>query len=73
MMSKTNEKFTSTFYAQDKKKMPKTPPKVEVGSKRNKVDPKKKIPENQIFQDVTYHEKDERFRYLLKHGDLKKI
>ena len=53
--------------------MPKTPPKVQTGGKKTRADPKKKMTDNQIFQDITYHEKDERFRYLLKHGDLKKI
>jgi hypothetical protein len=29
--------------------------------------------ENQIFQDIRSQEKDLRFKYLLKHGELKKI
>lgn len=41
--------------------------------RKGKMDGKKKLTDNQIFQDITFHEKDERFRYLLKHGDLKKI
>ncbi len=41
--------------------------------RKGKADNKKKITDNQIFQDITLHEKDERFKYLLKHGELKKI
>ena len=36
-------------------------------------DIKKKMVDNQNFQDIALHEKDERFRYLLKHGELKKV
>jgi hypothetical protein len=31
-------------------------------------DVKKKISDNQTFQDIALHEKDERFKYLLKNG-----
>lgn len=34
---------------------------------------KKRLLDNQIFQEIKVHEQDERFRYLLKHGELRKI
>lgn len=75
-MSKPNEKFASTFYTESRKKNTKTPPKNQSQLKRTQqksVDPKKKLIDNQNFHDIALHEKDERFRYLLKHGQLKKI
>ncbi len=68
MSSKPTQKFAATFYTQEKKKQPKTPPKVETALRKGRIDNKKKIAENQIFQDITLHQKDERFKYLLKHG-----
>ena len=74
-MYKQNEKYSSTFYG-DRKKNTKTPPKNESQLRRTQqksFDPKKKLVDNQNFHDIALHEKDERFRYLLKHGELKKI
>lgn len=50
MSSKPTEKFAATFYTQEKKKQSKTPPKVESVLRKGRVDNKKKITENQIFQ-----------------------
>lgn len=74
-MSKANDKFASTFYNQERKKHARTPPKMESGMRRTQksYDVKKKISDNQTFQDIALHEKDERFKYLLKNGELKKI
>ena len=72
-MSDPNKKFAATFYNGERKKVPKTPPKIQSGLRKGKVDLKKKPNDNQIFQDITLHEKDERYKYLLKHGELKKI
>ena len=72
-MSDPNKKFAATFYNGERKKVPKTPPKIESGIRKGKVDLKRKPNDNQIFQDITLHEKDERYKYLLKHGELKKI
>jgi hypothetical protein len=49
--------------------MTKTPPRSE-GLRRTQksFDPKKKLVDSQNFHDIALHEKDERFRYLLKHG-----
>ena len=72
-MSDPNKKFAATFYNGERKKMSKTPPKIESGIRKGKVQNKKKPYDNQVFQDITLHEKDERYKYLLKHGELKKI
>lgn len=75
-MSKPNDKFASTFYPDPRKKMAKTPPKNEMQLRRTQpksFDGKKKLVDNQSFHDIALHEKDERFRYLLKHGELKKV
>jgi leucine-rich repeat-containing protein 49 len=74
-MSRGNEKYSSTFYG-DRKKQVKTPPKNEPQLRRTQpksIDVKKKLIDNQNFHDIALHEKDERFRYLLKHGELKKV
>lgn len=73
---KQNDKYSSTFYGDQRKKITKTPPRNEGQMRRTQqksFDPKKKLVENQNFHDIALHEKDERFRYLLKHGELKKI
>lgn len=73
---KQTEKYSSTFYGDQRKKITKTPPKNEGQMRRTQqksFDPKKKLVDNQNFHDIALHEKDERFRYLLKHGELKKI
>ena len=73
---KQGDKFSSTYYGDLRKKGNKTPPKPEGQLRRTQqksFDPKRKLIENQNFHDIALHEKDERFRYLLKHGELKKI
>ena len=58
-MSKPNEKFASTFYSeQQRKKQTKTPPKSESQLRRTQpkqFDMKKKLTDNQNFQDVALH------------------
>lgn len=54
-MSKPNNKFGTTFYNQDRKKLPKTPPKIESGLRKGKAENKKKISDNQAFQDIALH------------------
>lgn len=61
-MSKGNDKFTSTFYSDQRKKIAKTPPKNE--GQLRKTQPKgfdankKKLVDNQSFHDIALHEKD---------------
>ena len=57
-MYKQNEKYSSTFYNDTRKKNTKTPPKNEAGMRRTQqksIDPKKKLVENQNFHDVALH------------------
>jgi hypothetical protein len=73
---KPNDKLASTFYNDQRKKMAKTPPKNDGQLRKTQpksFDGKKKLADNQSFHDIALHEKDERFRYLLKHGELKKV
>ena len=59
-MSKQNDKFSSTFYNKDHKRT-RTPPRADTNPPRRgqkSYDVKKKISENQIFQEVAMHEKD---------------
>lgn len=43
MSSKPTQKFAATFYTQEKKKQPKTPPKVQTALRKGRADNKKKI------------------------------
>ena len=75
-MSRGNDKYTSTFYGDSRKKMAKTPNATESQLRRTQprsIDARKKVVDSQSFHDVALHEKDERFRYLLKHGELRRV
>jgi hypothetical protein len=57
-MYKQNEKYSSTFYNDTRKKNAKTPPKNEAQLRRTQqksFDPKKKLVENQNFHDIALH------------------
>lgn len=72
----TGDKFGSTVYSDQRKKLAQSPSKNEGQMRRTQgktLDGKKKLVDNQNFHDIALHEKDERFRYLLKNGELKKV
>ncbi len=57
-MSKGNDKFTGTFYSDQRKKAAKTPPKNEGQLRRTQpksFDGKKKLVDNQSFHDIALH------------------
>lgn len=57
-MYKQNEKYSSTFYNDSRKKNAKTPPKNEAQLRRTQqksFDPKKKLVDNQNFHDIALH------------------
>jgi len=76
MSRPNNDKFGSTVYSDQRKKLAQSPSKNEAQMRRTQgktLDGKKKLLDNQNFHDIALHEKDERFRYLLKNGELKKV
>lgn len=57
-MSRPSEKFTSTFYNDQRKKITKTPPKNDGQLRRTQpksFDGKKKLVDNQSFHDIAMH------------------
>lgn len=57
-MSKGNDKFSSTIYNDQRKKIAKTPPKNEGQMRKTQpksFDTKKKLADNQSFHDIALH------------------